>query len=269
MDWVIPLLTLTAMEIVLGIDNIVFISILVQKLPEAQRAFARTLGLSLAMGMRLVLLFCITWVLSLATPIFHVTDLGIPAGWIEAMQPQGDDALAATEAKHRFDEMNGISVRDLIMLLGGLFLIGNSVLEIHHKLDGANEKHTEPKKVTLKSILIQITLMDIIFSLDSVITAVGMAKEIWVMCTAVIISIGIMIFFAGTVERFVNKNPTVKMLALSFLILIGVLLVAEGLGTHMNKGYIYFAMAFSLAVEMINIRLRRATESNVPANPAH
>lgn len=294
MDWVIPLITLTAMEIVLGIDNIVFISILCGKLPLAQRAKARFVGLSMAMGMRIALLFCISWVLSLTNPLFYLTDLGVPPAWvlpenmltadgqiqpIEAV-PESDaastpDALAAPvepahsghSAAHAPDEVNKISVRDLILLFGGLFLIFNSVREIHHKLEGEDEVHSQTGQATFGSVLLQIALLDIIFSLDSVITAVGMAKEIWVMVVAVIVSVLVMMVFAGSVERFVTKHPTVKMLALSFLILIGVLLVAEGIGTPINKGYIYFAMAFSLAVEVVNLNVRSMKRKVLTANP--
>ncbi|WP_437191214.1 TerC family protein [Planctomicrobium sp. SH527] len=264
MDWAIPLLTLTAMEIVLGIDNIVFISILCGKLPEAQRAKARTIGLGLAMGMRILLLFCISWVLGLTAPIFQLTDLGVPESWV---LPDDVPATPATPESttghghghvHGPEEINNISIRDLILLVGGLFLIWNSVMEIHHKLEGdEQESHAEPKRVTFQSVLLQIAILDIIFSLDSVITAVGMAKDIWVMVVAVILSIVVMMIFAGSIERFVTAHPTIKMLALSFLILIGVLLVAEGIGTPVNKGYIYFAMAFSLIVELLNLKIRK------------
>lgn len=263
MDWVIPLLTLTAMEIVLGIDNIVFISILCGKLPQTQRAKARTIGLGLAMGMRIALLFCISWVLGLTTPIFQLTDLGIPEGWIIPDEVQTAPQMPEQPAGHGHghahgpEEINNISIRDLILLCGGLFLIWNSVMEIHHKLEGEEEAHAEPKHVTFQSVLLQIAILDIIFSLDSVITAVGMAKDIWVMVVAVILSVLVMMAFAGSIERFVTAHPTIKMLALSFLILIGVLLVAEGIGTPVNKGYIYFAMAFSLIVEVLNLKIRR------------
>ncbi|WP_437229135.1 TerC family protein [Planctomicrobium sp. SH661] len=263
MDWLIPLLTLTAMEIVLGIDNIVFISILVGKLPPERRALARTLGLGGAMVTRILLLLSLSWVLSLDEPFVHFTDLGVPSSWIEAIQPKGKDVPAEVIA-HQYEEINGISVRDLILLVGGLFLIGNSVVEIHHKLESHEDRHQVPQRASFSSVLIQIAVLDIIFSLDSVITAVGMAKEIWVMVVAVILSICVMMLFAGSVERFVTKHPTVKMLALSFLILIGVLLVAEGVGTPINKGYIYFAMAFSLGVELLNMRLRKPQPDHAP-----
>lgn len=269
MDWILALITLTAMEIVLGIDNIVFISILCSKLPERQRAKARTLGLSAAMITRLLLLLSLNWVLGLTEPLFHLTDLGVPAAWLEPaeaganLNPHADSAHAG----HRPDEINSVSVRDLILICGGLFLISNSVVEIHHKLEGPHEQHAMPRSVSLAAVLFQIAVLDIIFSLDSVITAVGMANQIWVMAAAVVLAVGVMLAFAGTVERFVNQYPTVKVLALSFLILIGVLLLAEGIGTAVNKGYIYFAMAFSLAVEVINIRIRRAHEAGQAVEP--
>lgn len=258
MEWLIPLVTLTAMEIVLGIDNIVFISILVGRLPESQRAKARMIGLSTAMVMRILLLLSISWVLQLDQPLFSLTNLGVPAAWLEAFTAGGMKTPDPEVAQHQFNDINHVSIRDLILLGGGLFLIGNSVVEIHHKIEGRGEDHHSAQgAASFRSVLFQIAIIDIVFSLDSVITAVGMAREIWIMCVAVIVSIIIMMIFAGSVERFVSTHPTIKILALSFLILIGVLLVAEGFGTPINKGYIYFAMAFSLAVELLNIRLRK------------
>ena len=240
------LLTLTLMEIVLGIDNIIFITILTDRLPESQQPVARRVGLLLAMGTRIALLSIISWIISLVEPLFHLTSLGI-----------SEATLQAIDAEH-WAEVNEISWRDLILLGGGLFLIRHSVKEIHERLEGPAD-HGEDMATarTFSGILINIAIMDIIFSLDSVITAVGMAKDLWVMVTAVILSVIVMIAFAGRVSQFVKKHPTLKMLALSFLILIGVMLVAESLGTHVNKGYIYFAMAFSLVVEGLNIRVRQ------------
>ncbi|HRE07748.1 MAG TPA: TerC family protein [Opitutaceae bacterium] len=221
----ISLLTLTALEIVLGIDNIIFISILAGKLPKEQQAKARQLGLSLALVTRLLLLAGIAWIAKLTTPLFTVFDFSI-------------------------------SGRDLILLIGGLFLIAKSTFEIHEKLEG-EESHGTPKAAaSFTSVIIQILLLDIVFSLDSVITAVGMASQLWIMITAVIIAMGVMLMFAGAISDFVHKHPTLKMLALSFLILIGVSLMAEGLHQHIPKGYIYFSMAFSCAVEFINLKLR-------------
>lgn len=237
----IALVALTAMEIVLGIDNIVFISVVSSRLPQHQQQLARRIGLLAAMGTRIVLLLAITWIVKADNPFFSLTALPLPAFAAEWL------------AEHK--EVNGISVRDLIVLGGGLFLIWSSVREIHHKVEGAHEDHAEPKVVTFRSVITQIAILDLVFSLDSVITAVGMAEAIWVMITAVVLAVGVMLVFAGPVSAFVEKHPTVKMLALSFLLLIGVMLVADGLGTHIDKGYIYFAMAFALLVEMLNLRM--------------
>jgi predicted tellurium resistance membrane protein TerC len=221
------LVTLSALEIVLGIDNIIFLSILSSKLPPAEQVKARQLGLSLAMLIRIGLLFSITWVMQLTQPLFSVFS-------------------------------HEISGRDLILIGGGLFLLAKSTHEIHEKLEGEEEHHAAGgrRKVSFIGILIQILLLDIIFSLDSVITAVGMANQLSIMVLAVIIAVGFMMFFAGAINGFVNRHPTIKILALSFLILIGVMLIAEGFGQHISKGYIYFAMAFSVFVEIINIKVR-------------
>mgnify|MGYP001258182632 CR=1 FL=1 len=236
------LLTLTLLEIVLGIDNIVFISILVDRLPEALRKKARFIGLALAMVMRLLLLFTLSWIMGMIHPILHIPIH--PILW--EMMPSA--------AEHHGDL--GISVKDLILLGGGFFLIWKSTKEIHHKLEGEEEGHASKGHATFAAVLVQIALIDIIFSLDSVITAVGMAKHLGVMALAVVISIGVMMAAAGAISNFVSKHPSVKMLALSFLILIGTALMAEGLHFHIPKGYIYFAMAFSLGVEMLNLKLR-------------
>ncbi|HEY9052626.1 MAG TPA: TerC family protein [Gammaproteobacteria bacterium] len=223
--WV-ALLTLTALEIVLGIDNIVFISILVGRLPEHQRPRARIIGLSLAMVTRIMLLLMLAWIMKLTAPLFVV-----------------------------FTEE--ISGRDIILLAGGLFLLAKSTLEIHNSLE-VNPESNEVKPVTsFLSIILQIAVIDIVFSLDSVITAVGMAQHVEVMVLAIILAVLVMMMAAGTISDFVDKHPTVKMLALSFLVLIGVALIAEGVDAHIPKGYIYFAMAFSLGVEMLNLRLRK------------
>ncbi|MEW5961686.1 MAG: TerC family protein, partial [Chloroflexota bacterium] len=235
MDWItdpqiwIALVTLTSLEIVLGIDNIIFISILAGKLPASQQAKARQVGLSLAMLVRIGLLASLAWVIRLTTPLFTVLH-------------------------------HPISGRDLILLIGGLFLLGKSTYEIHEKLEG-QEGHAEAKvRVSFTGIIIQILLLDIVFSLDSVITAVGMVQQLPVMVAAVVIAVGVMLVAAGSVSSFVEQHPTVKMLALSFLLLIGFSLVAEGLEFHIPKGYIYFAMGFSVFVEMLNLRLRRKPE---------
>jgi predicted tellurium resistance membrane protein TerC len=230
----IALVTLTVLEIVLGIDNIVFISILAGKLPKEQQARARTVGLALAMGMRIVLLFSITWIMRLTTPLFEV--LG-----------------------------QEISGRDLILGLGGLFLIWKATKEIHDRLEGPEDHgHAAPEQITFSGVLVQVALLDIVFSLDSVITAVGMAEQIEVMVAAVVLAVGFMMFAAGPVSNFVERHPTVKMLALSFLLLIGVTLIAESFEQHIPKGYIYFSMAFAVLVEMLNLRAKK-----VAAEPVH
>ncbi|MCB9954103.1 MAG: TerC family protein [Planctomycetaceae bacterium] len=270
MSWLFALITLTLMETVLGIDNIIFISILCGRLPESQRKSARNMGLAAAMGTRLILLMCINLVMSLTNPVFNLSDIGVPQAAIEALVPgppgaghgahgtdEGDAPEPVKPSPEAVAEVNGVSVKDLILLVGGLFLIFHSIMEIHHKLEGEeDDEEGTSKAANYWGIITQIALLDLIFSLDSVITAVGMANQIWVMVLAVIISIGIMMAFAGHISDFVDRNPTIKILALSFLILIGVLLVAEGIGTHFNKGYVYFAMAFSLVVELINMRVR-------------
>lgn len=249
MEAIAALVALTLMEIVLGIDNIIFITILTDRLPEAQQPSARRLGLLLAMGMRIALLFLISYLVHLTAPWFHLTSLGISPDILKGLS--GDE----------WQEVNAFSGRDVILLLGGLFLIRHSVREIHEQLEGALDSDDDLATAkTFTGVLINIAIMDIIFSLDSVITAVGMTEDLSVMITAVVLSVGVMMMFAGRVSRFVKRHPTVKMLALSFLILIGVMLVAEAAGTHVNKGYIYFAMAFSLIVEGLNIRVRTTHE---------
>jgi predicted tellurium resistance membrane protein TerC len=224
------LLTLTALEIVLGIDNIIFISILADRLPANQRQRARTTGLLLAMLMRIAMLFSLGWILGLTQTLFTV-------------------------ASHPF------TGRDLILLLGGLFLLFKATTEIHAKLEGAeHERETGAGTVSFSSVIVQIVLLDIVFSLDSVITAIGLTSNITIAVVAVVISIGVMLVAAKPLADFVNQHPTVKILALSFLLLIGMTLVAEGLGQHIPKGYIYFAMAFSVGVEILNLRVRKKSE---------
>lgn len=238
MEWItepqgwVALLTLTALEIVLGIDNIVFISILAGKLPVARRAKARTLGLGLAMLTRILLLLSLTWIMRLTAPLFVVLS-------------------------------QEISGRDLILVLGGLFLIGKSTFEIHDKLEGLAREREVRARASFVGTIIQIGLLDIVFSLDSVITAIGMANQVTIMIAAVCLAVIFMMFASGPIGGFVERHPTVKMLALSFLLLIGVSLVAEGLDQHISKGYIYFAMAFSVFVEMLNLRVRRHEASPV------
>jgi predicted tellurium resistance membrane protein TerC len=268
----IALLTLTLLEIVLGIDNIIFIAILVGKLPDAMQNKARRIGLSLAMVMRILLLLSITWVMRLTTPLFHIPFLPAP----ETHQTAVDHTATTLAAAATLPDLGfPVSGKSLILLLGGLFLIGKSTFEIHDKLEGPEDEHGSKKAgANFVAAIIQILLLDLVFSLDSVITAVGMAKDLWVMIAAVIIAVGIMLIFSGYIVRFVAKHPTIKILALSFLILIGVMLVAEGAGHHIEKGYIYFAMAFAVGVEMINIQVRKKSKplhlhhsDTAPENP--
>ncbi len=232
MEWItdpqalIALLTLTVLEIVLGIDNIIFISILSGKLPPEQRKKGRLHGLSLAMITRILLLFSISLIVKLKNPFFTLFE-------------------------------TGLSGRDLILILGGLFLIAKSTMEIHSKLEGEEEHHNVKAKVSFWGVIVQILLLDIVFSLDSVITAIGMANDLAVMIIAVIIAVIFMMFFSGSISDFVENHPTIKILALSFLLLIGFTLVIEGLHQHIPKGYIYFAMAFSVFVEMLNLKMRK------------
>lgn len=243
-DGLIALGTLTLLEVVLGIDNIVFISILSGKLPKHQQKKAQQIGLALAMITRVLLLFSLSWVMSLTEPIFNLASL------VGVSDP---DWLA------KF----AISGRDLILLIGGLFLIYKSTTEIHHKLEGHAEAETKAKVHSFSGTIFQILILDIVFSLDSVITAVGMSEHIEVMIAAVIIAVIVMMVSATTISNFVNQHPTVKMLALSFLLLIGVSLLAEGLDQHISKGYIYFAMGFSMLVEFLNLRMRKNSRNPV------
>lgn len=226
--------TLTALELVLGIDNIIFISILVDKLPVERREFARRLGLFMAMFMRIGLLLVLSWIVGMTAPLFTVPLFNID-----------------------------ISGRDLVLILGGLFLLYKSVGEIHESLEGAEEKSANVVRATFAAVIFQIMLIDLVFSLDSIITAVGMVDQIAVMVAAVIASVGMMMLFAGPIGRFVSAHPTVKMLALAFLVVVGVVLIAEGFGHHIPKGYVYSAMAFSVLVEMLNIRLRKHSQQPV------
>lgn len=248
-DWVFALITLSIMEIILGVDNIIFIAILVGRLPEKDQAKARNLGLGAALITRILLLFCLSYMMRAVEPLFHWTDLGLPATWfLDAKSNTLDEEVA------------GVSIRDIILLVGGLFLIAKSTHEIHAKLEGP-EHGTDGGKATASfaMVIFQIGMIDIIFSLDSVITAVGMARDLWVMVVAVIIAMGVMFIFAGPISNFVHRHPTMKMLALSFLILIGVMLVADGFGWHFPRGYVYFAMGFSVLVELLNMRMRKVS----------
>ena len=235
MDWItqpetwVALLTLVALELVLGVDNVIFISILAGKLPTNQQPRARTTGIAMAVVTRILLLLSISWVIGLTEPLFGVFSLDI-------------------------------SGRDLILLAGGLFLLGKATLEIHHKLEGVEGQRSAKVGASFVSVIIQIMLLDIVFSLDSVITAVGMVDEVTIMIIAVVIAAGVMIWLANPLSEFVEHHPTIKILALSFLLLIGFTLIVEGLHQHIPKGYIYFAMGFSVFVEMLNLRMRRKME---------
>lgn len=224
--------TLTALELVLGIDNIIFISILVDKLPPEKREFARRLGLFMAMFMRIGLLMLLSVIMGLVQPLFTVFE-------------------------------QAISGRDLILILGGLFLVWKSTAEIHQSLEGEEAHGGSAAGSTMMSIILQILVIDLVFSLDSIITAVGMVDEVAIMIAAVVASVGLMMAFAAGIGRFVSNHPSIKMLALTFLVLVGVVLMAEGMGHHIPKGYIYFAMAFSLGVEMLNIRFRKRAKTVV------
>jgi len=240
MEWLVALITLTVLEIVLGIDNIIFISILIGRLPEQQRNRARIQGLALAMLTRILLLLSLAWMMRLTEPLF-------------TLMPE----LVATSGNDHLREALAVSGRDLILLLGGLFLLWKSVHEIHESMeaDPVDKEIRVPSRYWM--VLAQIAVIDIVFSLDSVITAVGMASHVPVMVIAIVLAVAVMMLAAKAIGDFVDAHPSIKMLALSFLILVGVVLIAEGLGQHLPKGYIYFAMAFSVAVEMLNIRARR------------
>ncbi|MBE2290392.1 MAG: TerC family protein [Chitinophagaceae bacterium] len=239
----ISLITLTVLEIVLGIDNIVFISILTGKLPHHQQEKARKVGMGLAMFTRILLLLSINWVMRLKGSLFNI------------------GAMVGVESEKMLETLD-ISGRDLILIIGGLFLIYKSTSEIHEKLEGDEHHDKKAKAQSFANVITQILILDIVFSLDSVITAVGMASHVEVMIAAVVISVGIMLFASGSVAKFVNKHPTVKMLALSFLLLIGVSLIAEGFESGIPKGYIYFAMAFSVLVEMLNLRAGKKSQKD-------
>jgi len=228
--------TLTALELVLGIDNIIFISILVDKLPKARREVARRLGLFMAMFMRIGLLLVLAWIVGLVEPMFTMMD-------------------------------KGFSGRDLILIFGGMFLIWKSTGEIHQSMEGEEEHGSSAVKATFTAVILQIMVIDLVFSLDSIITAVGMVDDVRIMIAAVVASVGMMMLFAGPIGRFVSDHPTIKMLALTFLVVVGVVLVAEGFDHKVPKGYVYFAMAFSLGVEMLNIRTRKRSGKPVQLHP--
>lgn len=228
-EGLIAFLTLSVLEIVLGIDNIIFISILTNKLPEADRGRARFAGIALALVLRVAMLFGITWIIQLTEPLFSIMEMDFTG-------------------------------RDLVLLAGGMFLLAKSTSEIHHKMEGEQAKEQDSSPVTkgFTGIIVQIALLDIVFSFDSILTAIGMTEELGIMILAVIVSLIVMLIFAGRIAAFIAKHPTLQVLALSFLILIGVMLIAEGFHQHISKGYIYFAVAFSLVVEIINLRMRKS-----------
>ncbi|MCA9121942.1 MAG: TerC family protein [Planctomycetaceae bacterium] len=286
MELLIALIALAAMEIVLGIDNIVFIAIVTSRLPADQQPKARKIGLFVAMLMRIALLFTLSLILQADEPFYDLSEIGFPkAEWIAEAEAQlaalpteyghetNQQRFRLTTWIHTIEEMAGVSWKDIILLAGGLFLIQSSVREIHEAFHGGSEHTSSGAVATFGSAIATITGMDIVFSIDSVITAVGMVeaegegylKGLSVMIAAIVLAVGVMMVFAEPVSKFVASHPTLKMLALSFLILIGVMLVAEGIGTHFNKGYIYFAMAFAIAVELLNLRLRHSAESENPA----
>jgi predicted tellurium resistance membrane protein TerC len=236
----ISLLTLTFLEIVLGVDNIIFISIVTDKLPENKQRRARNLGLSLALIMRIMLLFAITWMLQLKEPVFTLPFIDEPA----------------TPGKPI-----GISWKDLILIAGGLFLLAKSTLEIHHKLEKAKTPVAQRKHSTFTAVIVQVVLVDMVFSVDSILTAIGLVESVMIMIIAVVASMAVMIAFAGAITRFINKHPAMQILALAFLVAIGLVLIANGFHQPINKGYIYSGMAFALVVEMINIRMRRNSQN--------
>jgi predicted tellurium resistance membrane protein TerC len=295
---IVALIALSAMEIVLGIDNLVFISILTSKLPIESQSSGRRWGLALALVMRILLLSMIFWMSRMTAPMVRLSD-HLPVNGLQRyfMTPDESDQEAhETNAENQADgsntgqeihaetphhvpkktakkilnahawrEFNEVSWRDIILMAGGLFLLYKSIREIHGEMEGHDaERQANLQQPSFGSVLFQIALMDIIFSLDSVITAVGMADALWVMITAVILAVTVMILFANQVGNFVSNNPTIKMLALNFLLIIGIMLVAEGIGTPISKGYIYFAMAFSLMVEFLNLRVRKVATVNAP-----
>jgi predicted tellurium resistance membrane protein TerC len=242
----LSLLTLTFLEIVLGVDNIIFVSIVAHQLPRHEQPKARNYGLMLALIFRLLLLLGIGWILSLNEPVIS----------LKFIRDHGDVPL-------------GLSIKDLILMAGGLFLLYKSTMEIHHKLEGKVEEIGTKKKSSLASVIFQICIVNIVFSFDSILTAIGMTKEVIIMMIAVVASIIVMMLFSEAVSKFINTHPTMQMLALSFLILIGVMLIAEGFHQHVSKGYIYFAIAFSMAVELLNMRMRRSQRHVVHLNPTY
>jgi len=249
MDWAVALLMLTGMEIILGIDNIIFLSILIGALPKERQKVARYIGLGLALGARMLLFGGIRWVMGFEKPLFHLSSVGaVPRAWLHD------------------SHVDAVTGRDLVLLGGGLFLIAKSVLEIHKKMSGDEEaaeaaatgatSTARKPSASFPLAIAQIVVLDLVFSLDSIISAIGMVKEVWIMIVAMTVAVAFMALFAGKVSRFIETHPTFKMLALSFLVLVGVVLIAEGSGAHISRGYIYVTMAFALAVEVLNLRAR-------------
>ena len=245
MHWVLPLVTLTLMEVVLGVDNIVFLSVLLTGIPEKQRGPARWVGLTLALGARIGLLVGLRWVMGLERPLFRWSSLHVlPPSWVESFR------------------VDTVTFRDVVLLGGGMFLITKSVLEIHkNTVVDENEKPRKPRSMVFPLLILEIVVLDVVFSLDSVISAIGMAKDLWIMITAMLVAVTLMAVFSGKVAKFIEANPTLNMLALSFLVMIGVMLFSEGLGTPIHKGYVYVAMLFALGVEMLNMIARRRRKS--------
>ncbi len=246
MEFVFPLLTLTLMEVVLGIDNIVFMSILVSTLPSKQQSSARLVGISLALVARIALLMAIKWVMGLDTALFHWSSVGwIPEDWVK---------------NHHVDAVTG---RDLVLLAGGAFLLAKSVIEIHKKVvgDDATERAAKKRGGAFVPVIVQLVLLDLVFSLDSVISAIGMAKDLWIMIVAMLIAVTFMGIFSAKVTKFIDEHPTFKMLALSFLMMIGLMLITEGVGAPIDKKYVYSAMVFALVVEMLNSRMRKKADA--------
>ena len=277
MEWItspeawIALFTLTVLEIVLGIDNIIFISILVDRLPEHQQKKARLTGLAMAMVLRILLLLSISWVMNAQNTLITIGSVDTELQPIAEKLILNEDLIHETTNPAELKQMQDalaiswrlISWRDIILLIGGLFLIWKSTQEIHHSLAGIREEEESSTVATYGSVLAQIAILDLVFSLDSVITAVGMAKHIPVMVIAIVIAVGVMMLAAQSIGEFVENNPTIKMLALSFLILVGTALLGEGMGFHIPKGYIYFAMAFAVIVELLNLKIRKNSEKPV------
>jgi predicted tellurium resistance membrane protein TerC len=252
MGWVAPLVALSAMEIVLGIDNVVFLTVIAERVPEHRRAFARRLGLAMALALRILLLTTLGFVLRFERPLFHLSALGLPEMWTGS------------------ESVDAVSAKDLVLLGGGAFLLVKTVLEIGHLVTPGEEAHTLTRKTTsMGGAIVQIAVLDLVFSLDSMLSAIAMTRALWIMIVATSVAVGMMAAFAEPIGRYVQRHPTVKMLALAYLVVIAILLFADGLGTPVPKGYVYFAMGFSFFVELLNERARRIRKGTArPTNPA-